>query len=132
MVTGKKGPKSALPPDSWFDSYHPYEDHYTFFKDLQSALPKNIELISSGTSYEGRDLWGIKLSGNPKIKDKKAIIWHGTVHAREWITAMTLEYITYQMVAGYKGSKGKPKDPEICALLDEYDFYIIPFVNPGE
>lgn len=93
-------------------------------------MPKHIEFISSGTSFEGRDLYGIKLTGSKKVKDKQAIVWHGNVHAREWITSMTLEYITYQMVAALKGGKGKKPDPEIKALVDMYDFYIIPFVNP--
>lgn len=48
---------------SWFDSYHPYEDHHQYFLDLHDAFPNNSEMISSGTSYEGRDLWGIHLWG---------------------------------------------------------------------
>jgi murein tripeptide amidase MpaA len=43
---------------------------------------------------------------------------------------MTIEYIAYQMVAGLKGGDGKKPDPKIAALLDAYDFYIIPFANP--
>jgi murein tripeptide amidase MpaA len=34
------------------------------------------------------------------------------------------EYIAYQLVTGY-GS-----DAEVQAILDAYDFYIIPVVNP--
>ncbi|KAK5171017.1 uncharacterized protein LTR77_004161 [Saxophila tyrrhenica] len=120
-----------LPDDSWFDSYHPYEDHKSFWEDLHAAFPKNSKMISSGTSVQGRDLFGLKLygSGNHNVQ-KPAIIWHSNVHAREWITSMTVEYIAYQLIEGYGGCKGSKPDAEVQSLLDTYDFYLIPFVNP--
>jgi murein tripeptide amidase MpaA len=51
-------------------------------------------------------------------------LWHGTTHAREWISAMTVEYLAYQLIDGYD------KDDLITSFLDDYDFYLIPFVNP--
>lgn len=72
---------------SWFDSYHPYDDHYQYFQDLQASFPDNSELVSTGTSYEGRDMFGIHLWGADG-PGRPAVLWHGTVHAREWITAM--------------------------------------------
>lgn len=42
----------------WFDSYHPYEDHIAYFKELQKSFPENSNWTSSGTSYEGRDIYG--------------------------------------------------------------------------
>ena len=42
----------------WFDSYHPYEDHIAYFKELQESFPENSNWTSSGTSYEGRDIYG--------------------------------------------------------------------------
>ena len=71
---------------SWYDSYHPYADHVQYFKDLHEAFPDNSELISSGNSFENRSIHGIHLfgTGGP---GKPAVLYHGTVHAREWITA---------------------------------------------
>jgi hypothetical protein len=74
-------------PLAWWDTYHPYADHKTWFEDIQASFPDNSEIFSSGTSYEGRDLFGIHLWGADG-PGKPAILWHGTVHAREWITAM--------------------------------------------
>lgn len=42
----------------WFDSYHPYEDHIEYFRELQESFPENSDWTSSGTSYEGRDIYG--------------------------------------------------------------------------
>ena len=47
-----------------------------------------------------------------------------TVHAREWVTTMTVEYLAYQLIAGY----GKNKN--VTSFVDNYDFYLIPVVNP--
>lgn len=55
--------KRQLDDLSWFDSYHPYDDHYQYFSDLHDAFPENSEFVSSGTSYEGRDIWGLHLWG---------------------------------------------------------------------
>ena len=73
--------------ETWFDSYHAYADHKQFWIDLQARFPENSELVSTGTSYEGRDLFGLHLwgSGGP---GRKAVLWHSTVHAREWISTM--------------------------------------------
>lgn len=75
---------------AWFDTYHAYEEHIQYFEDLQALFPDNSELISSGTSYEGRDLFGIHLWGDGG-PGKRAVLYHGTVHAREWITTMVRE-----------------------------------------
>ena len=42
----------------WFDSYHSYEDHIDYFRGLQESFPENSNWTSSGTSYEGRDIYG--------------------------------------------------------------------------
>lgn len=71
---------------AWWDSYHPYDDHKQFVHDLSASFPDNSEIISSGTSYEGRDIFGIHLWGKDG-PGKPAVLYHGTVHAREWISA---------------------------------------------
>lgn len=60
--------------------------HVTWWKDLQATFPEQSNWTSSGKSYEGRDLFGVHLwgAGGP---GKPAVIYHGTVHAREWIVA---------------------------------------------
>ncbi|KAF5005055.1 hypothetical protein FDECE_8471 [Fusarium decemcellulare] len=108
---------------SWFDSYHSYEDHKAYFESLHETFPDNSEIVSTGTSYEGRDIWGIHFWGADG-PGKPAVLWHGTVHAREWIAAPVIEYLTLQLIQGY-GSNGN-----ITKFVDDYDFWVFPFVNP--
>ena len=113
-TVGHKRP-DKLPHESWFDSFHDYDDHVQFWKDLRSAFPANSELFSYGKSLEGRDMFGLKLKG-PGRRNKKAVIWHGNVHAREWITGMTLEYITWNMINEYR-----KRNVEVRQILEKYD-----------
>lgn len=87
-ANAKAAAAAALPSFSWFSAYHPYADHLTFLKSLQAAFPSNSELITAGTSYEGRTIQGIHLWGSGGKGSKPAIYYHGNVHAREWITSM--------------------------------------------
>lgn len=109
---------------SWFDSYHDYNDHVQYFSDLHDSFLDNSEIISSGTSVEGRDIYGLHLwgAGGP---GKPAVLYHATVHAREWIAAPVVEYVTTQLIDGYQSGNNDTR-----SFLDRYDFYILPFVNP--
>ncbi|KAI1810184.1 hypothetical protein GGS20DRAFT_219614 [Poronia punctata] len=126
-----KEEEGELPSLSWFNTYHDYADHVEYWKDLQLAFPNNSELFSVGKSFEGRDIQGIHLwgkeegGGKKKRKNKEVILFHGNVHAREWITSMVVEYILYQLINGYNN-----EDELVVKILDNYDFYILPIVNP--
>ncbi|KAK7750160.1 hypothetical protein SLS62_007911 [Diatrype stigma] len=109
-----------LPDLSWFDTYHSYDDHLQYWADLQASFPENSELFDAGPSYEGRRIFGLRLwddGADGNNTSKPIILWHATVHAREWISTA--------LIAGYQSG-----DEEVKSLLDYYDFYIVPFHNP--
>ncbi|KAH7136231.1 hypothetical protein EDB81DRAFT_901939 [Dactylonectria macrodidyma] len=116
---------AALPDISYFNSYHTFDQHMQFLTDLASSFTGNAETFTVGNSVEGRAIRGIHLWGSSGKSKKPAIIWHATVHAREWITAPTVEYLTYQIIQGYQNN-----DASIRATLDNYDIYVLPIVNP--
>ena len=47
--------------------------------------PQNTQIFSIGDSVEGRPLVGMRICGN-KHEYKPAVVFHGTTHAREWIS----------------------------------------------
>ncbi|EDU48345.1 carboxypeptidase B precursor [Pyrenophora tritici-repentis Pt-1C-BFP] len=102
----------AVPSESWFTAYHPYADHLQFLRDLQAGYTSQSEIVTVGTSVQGRVLTGIHIWGSGGKGSKPAVIIHGNVHAREWITSMTTD------------------DATIKSLVDKFDFYITPIVNP--
>ena len=102
---------------TWYNDYHPYEDHITYFQSLQAAIPNNSEWVSTGTSYEGRDLYGIHLWGADG-PGKQAVLFHATVHAREWIaTPVRLFCLTRLFDAILVRSSPKVLYPEVAMYL---------------
>ncbi|KAM3072180.1 hypothetical protein ACMFMG_008636 [Clarireedia jacksonii] len=117
--------EAALAPNStWFTSYHPYASHLQFLRDLVTAYPSNAEIVTSGTSTSGNAITGIHIYGSGGKGSKPAVLFHGTVHAREWITTMVTEYVAYNLLSNYATSS------EIKGFVDKYDYYIFPVVNP--
>lgn len=44
-------------------------------------------MVSSGFSFEGNAITGIHLYGSGGKGRRPAVVFHGTVHAREWIAS---------------------------------------------
>ncbi|KAG8738671.1 hypothetical protein FRC10_006618 [Ceratobasidium sp. 414] len=115
---------AGLANEAWFNNYHIYDDHLTFLNDLAAAFPNNAKIVTSGTSYQNRTITGINIFGSSGSGAKPAVIFHGTVHAREWITTMVTEQIAFSLLSNYTTS------PTVKNYVDEHDFYIFPVVNP--
>ncbi|WYZ44423.1 hypothetical protein EsH8_VII_000859 [Colletotrichum jinshuiense] len=108
---------------TWFNSYHAYADHLQFLKDLVASYPNNAEIVTAGSSLQGNAITGIHIYGTSK-GTKPAVVFHSTVHAREWISTMANEYIAWNLLSKYSTTT------EIKGFVDKYDFYIFPVVNP--
>ncbi|KAM0429803.1 hypothetical protein ACHAPT_006409 [Fusarium lateritium] len=119
------GAATPLPDLSWFNTYHDYADHRGFFEDLHAAFPRNSEIFTAGESYQDRDIYGLHFWGEGGKGNKPVIYFHATVHAREWIAAPVQEYLAWELISGYLGG-----DYGVRKIVDKYDFYMIPFVNP--
>ncbi|KAL8917089.1 MAG: hypothetical protein Q9208_008168 [Pyrenodesmia sp. 3 TL-2023] len=104
--------------------YPLYANHLAFLNDLSKSYPANSEVISIGSSLQGRPITGIHFYGTGLKNTKPAVVFHGTVHAREWITTMVTEYFAYSFLSGFASNT------DIRNLLNKYDFYIFPIVNP--
>ncbi|KAI9687647.1 MAG: hypothetical protein M1820_010426 [Bogoriella megaspora] len=115
-----------LPDLSWFDTYHDYADHLQYWDDLAAAFPDNSERFELGLSHENRTIYAYHYFGGEGVaEDKPVVLYHSTVHAREWITTMVHEYFAYQLIDGYQRG-----DPNVTFFFDTYDFYLVPFHNP--
>jgi len=73
---------------SYFNAYHAYADHLTFLRELVAQYPTQSEIITAGNSVQGRPITGIHFWGSGGKGSKPAIVLHGQVHAREWVTGM--------------------------------------------
>ena len=67
-------------------------------------------------TYEGRDIKVVRVSSNPSAR-KPAILLDCGIHAREWVSPTFCLYAIDRLV-------------ETGAMLDTFDFYLIPVANP--
>ena len=81
--------RGELPNLNWYDTYHDYTDHLQYWDDLASAFPNNSEKFVLGPSYENRTIYAYNYYGSEEGRGTKPVIlWHSTVHAREWISTL--------------------------------------------
>jgi len=81
-----------------------------------------VVVTQLNTTYEGRPLRVVKITSGPQGK-KPVIFWEGGIHAREWITHVTMCYQISSLASGY----GTDKDA--TNLLDNFEIHIVPIVN---
>jgi len=114
---------SVITGPTFFNEYHHYDRHLEFMRWLVKRFPNQAETIVAGHSEQGRPITGIHIWGSAGKGRRPAVIFHGTAHAREWISTMTNQYFSWHLLSSYGYGLTK-------AFVDKYDFYIFPVVNP--
>jgi len=83
------------------------------------------ELLNLGKTFEGRNLLAIRIFSPNSNGEKKKSIWiDGGIHAREWISPATVNYILWSVLSDYE------KDSDVMKILDSVDLYVLPMFNP--
>ncbi|XP_064640774.1 carboxypeptidase B-like [Lineus longissimus] len=113
--------------DNIVGRYVTFDEIMNWIQNIADTSPL-ASIIDIGKSFEGRPLKVLKLNGtrssDPSEKPRPGIWLDGGIHAREWISPATMNYIIFNMVQGY----GKIR--EITDLLDYFDWYFMPVSNP--
>ncbi len=106
----------------FFADYRTLQQASDFIDDLVAARPDLATRLSLGQSLQGREIFGIRITGPGE--DKPAVFFHGCQHAREWITVMVPLYIAEQLITQYDTNS------EIRDYVDSVEFLIVPVANP--
>jgi hypothetical protein len=110
------------PADS---AYHNYAEMSDEILQVANAKPNIVSRFSIGQSYEGHELWAVKISDNVSIdEDEPEVLFLGGHHGREHLSVEMTLYILHLLADNY-GS-----DPEITNLVNSREVYIIFDVNP--
>ncbi|XP_078001224.1 carboxypeptidase B-like [Glandiceps talaboti] len=121
QLTSKQGEDVST---DFYSTYHSYDEINQWVRDKESENPELVQnFLFHVTSYEGRELRGLKISGEDS-PDKPVVWFEGGIHAREWISPATVMYITDKLLEDYG------KDREVTEFLDTYDLYVHPLMNP--
>ena len=105
--------------------YTSYPECVDFFKQAQKTNPNLFKVESIGQTYEDRDIIAVTITNNVKTnKDKPALLYTGTIHAREWIgIELSLSFAKYIL-------EHIDYDPQLNEILDRTTLYMVPCANP--
>ena len=107
--------------------YRTYEEMTVLLQSLAMNHSDIMSLTSVGKTYEGRDLWMVKLSDNvTQNEDEPGVLFMGAHHGNEKPSYEVCLYFIQHMVEHYENSSR----PEVRAALDSTQIYVIPMVNP--
>jgi len=120
----EKGLNACIQDDSFFEQYQRLDAIHARM-DAKASESQLIELMSLGTSYEGRPLRGWKVTGSSGFdQGKKKAIYNCGLHAREWIPPAFCMYGVEHLAAQYG------VDPRVTELMDKFEIHTIPIINP--
>lgn len=105
--------------------YHSYAEMVQVLQDIEAANPAIVDLFSIGQSYQGRELWAVKISDNVAVDEAEPeVLFDSLHHAREHLTLEQSLAILGWLVDGYG------TDDRITRIVDTREIWIVPSVNP--
>jgi carboxypeptidase A2 len=102
-------------------AYYRVDEHYDWLKEVVAANSDIATVENAGTSTEGRQILVVKISQAGSPANKRSVFIDGAFHAREWISPAIVTWMINDLLTNRAANKD---------VLDAFDFYIIPFINP--
>jgi carboxypeptidase T len=117
-VVPMEEPDDFPPEDS---RYHNYAEMTADLQALAAAYPSKVHLISLGTSYEGRNLIGVRIADDAVDNlSEPGVFFVGQHHAREHLTVEVVLSLAHLFA----------ERPLPSNLLKGRQIYIFPSLNP--
>ena len=105
--------------------YVSYQETIDFLEKAMGEHPNLIRLQSIGKTWEGRPIMMVTISQDVTYADDKpALLYTGTIHAREWIgIELATKFVKY-IIENYK------VNPKLLRALTRNTLYMVPCLNP--
>lgn len=115
-------PDDFPPADSGF---HNYDEMVADISATAAANKDIVRVFSIGKSYEGREIWAVKISDNVYVdEDEPEVVFDGLHHAREHLTVEESLAIMHMLVNNYDHKY------RIQNIVDTLEIYVLFNVNP--
>jgi len=118
-------PVSGLKIDLLDYHYHTYQELTDELHSLAANYSAIMSMTSIGKTYEGRDLWMVKLSDKVS-DDDPGVLFMGAHHGNEKPSYEVCLFFIRYMVEHYDNIS----TPEVREAIDSTQIYVIPMVNP--
>ncbi len=104
--------------------YHSYPQVVQILRNIASYYSSIAKIESIGPTYEGRWIYGVKISDNVNIDEEEPEqLFSGCHHAREWASVEVPLFIAESLTKAY-GS-----EPTITNLVNTREIWIFPVIN---
>ena len=120
-------PAAAAEPDypARDSRYHSNAEMVAEIHAAEAAYPELVDVMSIGTSTQGRDIWVAKVSDNVAVDETEPeVLVDALHHARERLTVEQALYLLRTLTRDYA------TDPAVRAVVDSRETWIIFSVNP--
>ena len=115
---------AAFQVKSTLGGYYSYAEMVAAIGALYNAYPSIVDTFSIGKTYEGRDIWCVKISDNVNTDENEPELGYmGLQHAREAIGGASMIFFMQYLCENYA------TDARIKSLVDNREFFIIPCMN---
>ena len=127
---------AATDPDQFPAGYQGYHTYTEMVAALNGAVasygegPNAIaKLYNLGKSYEGRNIWAIKISDNVATDEREPeILTECNMHAREHITAEQCLFLVSLLTNNYGQSTALGQ--RVTNIVNSREIWIVPMLNP--
>ena len=125
LALGAVGTAAASEFPAGRTGYHSYTELTADVAAVAAAHPSIVRRFSIGKSYQGRDIWAVKISDNVAVDEAEPeVLFDGGHHADEHMSVeMTLK-ILHWLVDGYG------TDARITRAVDGHEIWIVFNMNP--
>lgn len=121
-------PVPVVAPDDFPPEDADFHNYAEMVADISATAAANkdiVKMFSIGRSYEGREIWAVKISDNVNVdEDEPEVLFDGLHHAREHLTVEQTLAIMHLLVDNYDS------DYRIFDYVDTRETYIIFNLNP--
>ncbi|MBO3747914.1 zinc carboxypeptidase [Streptosporangiaceae bacterium NEAU-GS5] len=127
VIVPKLGPAVPQPQDfpAADSGYHNYAELTAVVNQVVANFPSIAQKFSYGTSFQGRDLMGVKISDNVATDENEPeVLFTAHQHAREHLTVEMAIYLLNLFTQSYG------TDSRITGLVNSREIYILPDLNP--
>ena len=123
--TDPTGEVGAQDFPSGYTGYHNFAEMTAELNQAVADHPNLVSLRSIGKSYQGRDIWAVKISDNPGSDEAEPeALFTCNQHAREHLTVEMCLHIIKRYTDNYASNSA------IKNTVDNREIWVIPSVNP--
>ena len=114
---------SDFPPG--YEGFHTYAELAAETAAMAAAHPSIVKRFSIGKSYQGRELWAMKISDNVGVDESEPeVLYDGGIHSDEHMGVEMTLAIMHWFVDGYG------RDGRVTHIVDAREIWIVFNLNP--